>query len=132
MKNKGFLASSMLIFGVLIILISIYLYFYNSNEFSKYDGETKGKIVEYIGSIHSRIPVIEYKVKDKSEKYILIDSSRAVNSMQNKEIKVLYMLDDIKDARIYDDYQIWGVPLSIFIVGVFCSIFGLIIYRVGF
>ena len=52
--------------------------------------------------------------------------------MQNKEIKVLYMTDEVDDARIYDDYQIWGIPLSIFIVGVFCSIFGFIIYKVGF
>lgn len=130
MKNRGILASSMLIFGILTILFSIYLYFQKSNQFSKYDGETKGKIVEYIGTLHDKIPVIEYKVKSKS--YVLIDSSKAVNSMQNKEIKVLYMTENEEDARIYDDYQIWGIPLSIFIVGVFCSIFGFIIFKVGF
>ena len=130
MKNRGILASSMLIFGILTILFSIYLYYYNSNQFTKYDGETKGKIVEYIGTIHDKIPVIKYEVDKKN--YVLIDSTKAVNSMQNKEIKVLYMTDEVDDARIYDDYQIWGIPLSIFIVGVFCSIFGFIIYKVGF
>lgn len=130
MKNKGLLASSMLIFGVLVILFSIYFYFDKSSQFNKYDGETKGKIIEYIGTLHNKTPVIKYLVDEKE--YTLIDSSKVVNSMQNKEIKVLYMKNNIEDARIYDDYQIWGVPLSIFIVGVFCSIFGFIIYRVGF
>jgi hypothetical protein len=130
MKNKGLLASSMLIFGIVVILFSIYFYLDKSSQFNKYDGETKGKIIEYIGTLHNKTPVIKYSVDEKE--YTLIDSSKVVNSMQNKEIKVLYMKNNIEDARIYDDYQIWGVPLSIFIVGVFCSIFGFIIYRVGF
>jgi len=130
MKNKSFLSASMLIFGIITILASIYIYYDKSKQFAEYDGETKGQILEYIGSISNKIPVISYKVS--SESYILIDSSKAINSMQNKEITVLYKSDNVTDARIYDNYQVWGVALSIFIIGVFCAIFGFIIFKVGF
>jgi hypothetical protein len=56
-------------------------------------------------NIDNKIPVIKYKVDDK--KYELVDSSRIVNSMQNKSVKILYKIDNPIDAKIYDDYQIW-------------------------
>jgi len=130
MKNKSFLSSAMLIFGILTMLASAYIYYAKSEQFSSYDGETRGKIIEYIGNISNKIPVISYKVND--EKYILIDSSKAISSMQNKEFTIVYMKNDAEDARIYDNYQVWGVALSVFIIGVFCSIFGFIIFKVGF
>jgi hypothetical protein len=49
--------------------------------------------------------------------------------MQNKEITIVYMKNDVEDARIYDNYQVWGVALSVFIIGVFCAIFGFIIFN---
>ncbi len=52
--------------------------------------------------------------------------------MQNKEFTIVYMKNDAEDARIYDNYQVWGVALSVFIIGVFCAIFGFIIFKVGF
>lgn len=130
MKNRGLLAYVMLGFGILVIIISAYLYYQNIKNYNLYEGKTKGNISEYIGSIDNKIPVIKYVVDDK--KYELVDSSRIVNSMQNKSVKILYKIDNPIDAKIYDDYQIWGVPLSIFIVGVFCSLFGFIIFKVGF
>jgi len=130
MKNRGLLAYVMLGFGILVIIISAYLYYKNIQNYNQYEGKTKGNISEYIGNIDNKIPVIKYKVDDK--KYELVDSSRIVNSMQNKSVKILYKIDNPIDAKIYDDYQIWGVPLSIFIVGVFCSLFGFIIFKVGF
>lgn len=130
MKNRGVLAYVMLAFGIFVIIISGYLYYDNIQKYESYEGETRGNIVEYIGSINDKIPVLKYEVN--KEKYKLIDSSRTISSMQNKSIKILYKLENPEIAKIYDDYQIWGVPLSIFIVGVFCALFGFIIYRVGF
>ncbi len=127
MAKKGLLNYAVLLLGLAIVVLAAIMYFVKESNYSNYNSKTRGDVATYLGKIGSKVPVIKYKVANKE--YRLIDSSHIVSSMQNKSVTIFYNSYNPQEAKIYDNFQVWGIPLSIFIIGVFFIIFGYIILK---
>ena len=127
MNKKNKLAFAMLGISSVFILFSAFFYFAKKSAFTEYDGKTKANIIKYMGDINHKVPVLSYIVDGKD--YTLVDINLTIKSMQNRTITLLYKLNNPSDAKIYDNFQVWGIPLAIFIIGILSFIFGLIIYK---
>lgn len=127
MAKKGFLNYIVLLLGLAIVILAAIMYFLNESNYSKYNSKTKGDVAVYLGDIGNKTPVIKYNVGDKE--YRLVDSSHIVSSLQNKSVTIFYNNKNPQEAKIYDNFQIWGIPLSILVIGIFFIIFGYIILK---
>ncbi len=127
MAKKGLLNYAVLLLGLAIVVLAAIMYFVKESNYNKYNIKTKGDIATYLGKIGNKTPVIKYKIGNKE--YRLVDSSHIISSMQNKSVTIFYNSKNPQEARIYDNFQVWGIPLSIFIIGIFFIIFGYIILK---
>lgn len=128
-KKKDRIASYTIIFGILLFVFSIGYYLYNNSLLIE-DGEiTSGKIIGYKdldSDDNFKNPVVEFMVGDKKIQFV--NSDYILTYVKNNKVYVMYSKSNYKEAMIYEGYLVWGVPLSIAIIGILTSIFGYIIF----
>lgn len=130
-KTHG-IAPALFIFGAIFIGFGLWLLNQNYSD-KKYDGvKSRGKVVSYKPNPEGvNSAIIEFYTKD-STLISFQDNNPSLSTRQKKELDIIYQPLNPKNAIIYDPYDIWGVPLSIAIVGIFLIIFGLVIRIIGF
>lgn len=129
-KNK---LSSIVVFMYLIgfgfMAFSFKFWLDNKAEVEPYDLETTGRVIKYVGPLTNKNPVVEYYLP--SSTLTFIDSTASLSEKTKRETAVRYNSEDPTKAIMYDPYDVWGIPLSIGIVGFFINLFGFVLYRVG-
>jgi hypothetical protein len=67
--------------------------------------------------------------KTQTISQVFIDST--ISMVERTKIKTHVLYDSVNPSKAstYDSYQVWGIPLSIGIVGSFIFLFGIIFYR---
>ena len=125
-KVTSGMAPFLYIGGAIFILFGVWLLKQNM-EGKNFDGiEARGTIVSYEMIDGKRVANIEFYTKD-STLVSFKDSDSRLITRQKKELDIIYPDNNPEMAVVYDPYDIWGIPLSIMIVGLFIAMFGLVI-----
>jgi hypothetical protein len=119
----------MYIVGFAMIGLGLYIWLDNRTGLEVYDAQTDGRVIKYVGPITNKLPVVEYYLP--SSTLTFIDSTASLSERTKRETAVIYNSENPKVAMMYDPYDVWGVPLSIAIVGFFINLFGFVLFRVG-
>lgn len=125
-KVTSGMAPFLYIGGAIFILFGVWLLNQNM-EGKDFEGlEARGKIVSYDMVDGRRAATIEFYTQD-STLISFQDFDARLITRQKKELDVIYPVNSPEKAVVYDPYDIWGIPLSIMIVGLFIAMFGLVI-----
>lgn len=127
-KTKDYLAISTIIFSLITIVIAISLYFHNQSKLIPNANKTEGKIIGYEDNTdvdsYYKLPKIRFIVNRK-DAIIFTNDKYILSNVKNNKVIVIYNLDNPSEAMIYEGYLIWGIPLSILIIGIMTLGFGL-------
>lgn len=123
-KTKDIISKITIIIGILVIGYSVFLYFDSKDNYNNYE-ITSGKVVNYSKNADGvNVPIIKYIVA--KDTYELINNFEIGTYPKENRVHVEYNKDNPSEAKLYESYKTFGIPVSIATIGFMILTFGLI------
>lgn len=123
-KTKDTISKITILIGMIVIGYSVFVYFESKDNYVNYE-ITSGKVVNYTkNSDGVNVPVIKYVVK--KDTYELINRYEIGTYPKENRVHVEYNKDNPEEAKLYESYKNFGIPVSIGTIGFMILTFGLI------
>lgn len=123
-KTKDTISKITILIGMLVIGYSVFVYFESKDDYDNYE-IISGKVVNYTkNSDGVNVPVIKYIIE--KDTYELINHNEIGTYPKENRVHVEYNKDNPKEAKLYESYKNFGIPISIGTIGTMILTFGLI------